>query len=30
MEATDGTTYAELVERLIQLAFERYEQKILY
>ncbi len=26
-KATDGTTYAELVERLIELAFERYEQK---
>lgn len=26
-EATDGTTYAELVEWLIKLALERYEQK---
>lgn len=26
-KATDGTTYSELVERLIELAFERYEQK---
>lgn len=26
-KATDGTTYPELVEKLIQLAFERYEQK---
>lgn len=25
--ATDGTTYAELVERLIDLAFNRYDQK---
>ncbi len=25
--ATDGTTYARLIERLIQLALERYEQK---
>lgn len=26
-EATDGTTYSQLVERLISLALERYEQK---
>ncbi len=26
-KATDGTTYPELVEKLIALAFERYEQK---
>lgn len=26
-KATDGTTYPELVEKLIDLAFERYEQK---
>lgn len=25
--ATDGTTYAELIERLIQLALERYNEK---
>lgn len=25
--ATDGTTYAELIERLIQLALERYDEK---
>lgn len=31
-EATDGTSYAELIEWLIQLAFQRYQQKksILY
>lgn len=26
-KATDGTTYSELIEKLIELAFERYEQK---
>ncbi len=26
-KATDGTTYAGLVEKLIALAFERYEEK---
>lgn len=26
-KATDGTTYPELVEKLIAFAFERYEQK---
>ncbi|HHV39547.1 MAG TPA: D-alanine--D-alanine ligase [Tepidimicrobium sp.] len=26
-EATDGTTYSQLIEKLIELGFERYEQK---
>ncbi|NLW40571.1 MAG: D-alanine--D-alanine ligase [Tissierellia bacterium] len=26
-KATDGTSYSELIEKLIELAFERYEQK---